>query len=199
MNLYSVVALLLITSSAVSATEGAPIADIETEYVVSSPTPTKFKPAEQDINEAIAAFDTFQNLRDRGKLNEAYAMLTDSNQQLMPWQKWEKIQKSWQQDYGTDLSRQIFRISWYPNPPSADQTGIYIALDFAARTQKDGFRCGYIVLVKQPATPLKVARTEDTHIPEELIDGKLPRADVLDKLPCYIGKNIKTAFPSTGK
>jgi hypothetical protein len=199
MKLNSFAALLLTTSSAVSATEGAPIADTEIEYVVSSPTPTIFKPGDQEIDEAIASFDTFQNLRNSGKLSEAYAMLTDSNQQLTPWRNWEELQKSSHQDYGADLSRQLFRISWYPDPPSADQSGIYVALDFASRTQKNGFRCGYIVLLKQPATPLKVARTEDTHIPEELVDGKLPRADLLAKLPCYLGKNIKTAFPSAGR
>ena len=199
MKINSIIVLLLVMPVAVSASDRAPIVDTETEYVVSSPTPTNFKPSERDIDEAISAFDTFQNFRDRGKLSDAYAMLTDSNQQVTPWKDWEQTQKSSQQNHGADLSRQIFRISWYPNPPSADQSGIYVALDFASATQKYGFRCGYVILLQKPATPLRIVRTDDTYIPKDLVDGKLPRPDVTTKLPCYLGKTIRTSFPNVEK
>lgn len=199
MKLKFIFAPLLITPFAVAASDCAPIADTETEYVVSSPTLTKFRPSDRDIAEAITAFDTFQNFRDRGKLNEAYAMLTDSNRQATPWRDWVLIQKSSLQKHGADVSRQVFRISWYPNPPSANQTGLYVALDFASRTQGGGFRCGYVILLTKPDAGQRVARTDDTFIFSDLIDGQLPRADVVTKLPCYLGKDIKTAFPNGAK
>ena len=199
MKRISILALLTLTPFSVAVSAQAPVTESETEYVVSSPTPTTYKPSDRDIDEAIAAFDAFLNLRDVGKLSDAYAMLTEANREMTPRSDWEQMQRSAQQEFGADLSRQIFRISWYPNPPSADQKGLFIALDFASKTQKDGFRCGYVVLLKKDDLPMMVARTDDTNVPDALTDGPLPRSEIVSKLPCYLGKNITTTFSNARK
>lgn len=195
MTLKFVAALpLLFSAFAAEASDSTPIVDAETEFVVSSPTPAAFMPTEAEIDTAIQVFDGFENLLDQGKWREAYSMLTESNQKVTQWSEWESQQKSKRTEYGGDAARQLFRIIWYPNPPSADQSGLYIALDFASKTRSGGFRCGYIVLLKQTDGSLKVTRTDDTWIASNLVDGTLPKPDLVTQLPCYLGKTIKTAF-----
>jgi hypothetical protein len=198
MQLKSILITLLFISFAAAASDTPPVADAETEYVVSSPVPTDFKPSDRDIDEAILAFDAFHNFRDRDQMSEAYAMLTPANQQATSFEDWKQSQKSLLQEYGTDATRQVFRISWYPNPPSAPEPGLYVALDFASVTLTGGFRCGYVVLQKKANDMISVARTDETRIPKSMANGKTPGTEITEKLPCYLGKNTKTAFPAAG-
>jgi hypothetical protein len=198
MQLKPIPISLLFISFVAAASDTPPIANGETEYVVSSPVPTDFKPNDREIDEAILAFDAFHNFRDRDRMSEAYSMLTPANQQATPFEEWKQSQKTLLREYGADSARQVFRISWYPNPPSAPEPGLYIALDFASITLTGSYRCGYVVLQKNAADMMKVARTDETRIPKSMANGKTPDSEITEKLPCYLGKNIKTAFPAAG-
>jgi hypothetical protein len=193
---------ILISSALVSAPiapgDTKPIVQGNVEYVVSSPTPTDFKPGDDEINRATSVFDRFWNLRDSGEYGVAYAMLTVRNRAEIAESEWTANQRKAQSEVGEDVERQLLRFTWYPNPPSMGGKGLYVAVDFAARTRTGGFRCGYTILFEDGTNPVQVARVDTTQIPAELIVDDMPRSDLLPQLACYLGPNIKTAFGKAG-
>lgn len=192
---------ILISSALVSAPiapgDTKPIVQGNVEYVVSSPTPTDFKPGDAEINRVTSTFDRFWNLRDSGNYGAAYAMLTVGNRTGVQESEWTAGERQAQSEVGADIERQVLRFTWYPNPPSMGGKGLYVAVDFAARTQTGGFRCGYTILFEDGTNPVQVARVDTTQIPAELVVDGMPRSDLLPQLQCYLGPNIKTAFGKT--
>lgn len=164
------------------------------ELVVSSPVSTDFKPDDRDIELATKDFDSFWNLQQAGNFAAAYAMMSAQNRAQTTESDWvgEQIQRL--KDGGGDRARKLFRITWYPNPPSMDEPGVYTAFDYIAYTQNGGLRCGYVILVNAGTNPVQVTRVDMTILPAEFVSGTLPRADILPQLPCYLGPDVVTAF-----
>jgi Protein of unknown function (DUF4019) len=186
--------LLTILLAVTQPTPVEPIIALKAELGVSSPVPTDFKPNENSIRDALTEFDKFWALRNQGKSAEAFAMLSDKNRAQINEADWIAQQERSLAEVGPDTNRQVIRITWYPNPPTADAKGLYAAVDFVALTKKNGFRCGYVVLVADGSDSAPVVRTDTTDVPAQSMDGKLPRSDIVSQLPCYLGPNIKTAF-----
>ena len=182
---------MLVAASAPNA--GGKIYDGETEIVVSSGAVTEFKPDDADIDGVISNFDKFLNLRDYAP-DQAFDFLTAGNRQKLNQADWVAAHRQNIDKFGPDVARQVSRMTWYPNPPNVP-SGVYVAVDFAAKTGQNAFRCGYIVLVGSKTAMTQIARVDETYIPAELLDGNLPNAKVLPQLPCYLGPNIATAFP----
>jgi hypothetical protein len=183
-----------LASAPIASGNAKPIVQGNVEYVVSSSKPTDFKPGDEEINRSTSNFDLFWNLRDSGNYGAAYAMLTVGNKTEVRESEWTSGQRQAQSEVGADIERQLLRITWYPNPPSVDSKGLYVAIDFVARTRSGGFRCGYTILFEDGTNPAQVARVDTTQIPAELIVDGMPRSDLLPQLPCYLGPHIKTAF-----
>lgn len=72
---------------------------------------------------------------------------------------------------GPLVSRQVARLSWYPNPPDSPQPGLYVAVDYVAGwTRQD--ECGYLVWFRPDAeTAFRLARQERTLLPHDLDAG----------------------------
>jgi hypothetical protein len=166
----------------------------KTELVISSPVPTDFRPDDSEIERATKNFDAFWNLQQQGDFAAAYAMMTAENRAQTTEADWTKGQIRRLKDYGGDRERKLLRITWYPNPPSANAQGLYTALDYVAYMQNGGLRCGYLIMVSAGTEPMQVSRVDMTILPPELISGTLPRVDILPKLPCYLGPDVTTAF-----
>jgi hypothetical protein len=191
------IAFLLVSALSVEVTERPappPAAVSKTELVVSSPVPTDFKPGDGEIELATKNFDAFWNLQQAGNFAAAYAMMSAENRAQTTEVDWTGEQIRRLKDGGGDRERTLFRITWYPNPPSMDVPGVYTAVDYIAYTQNGGLRCGYVILVNAGTNPVQVTRVDMTILPDELVSGKLPRADILPQLPCYLGPDVVTAF-----
>ena len=191
------IVFLLVSALSVGATElpAPPPATVNaTEFVVSSPVPTDFKPDDREIELASKDFDTFWNLQQASNFSAAYAMMSAQNRAQMTEADWTTDQIQRLKDSGGDRERKLLRITWYPNPPSVDTPGIYTAVDYIAYTQNGGMRCGYVILVNAGSDTVQVMRVDMTILPAELVSGTLPRADILSQLPCYLGPDVVTAF-----
>lgn len=72
---------------------------------------------------------------------------------------------------GQPVSRQIARLTWYPNPPNSPRPGLYVAVDYVAGwTLQD--ECGYLIWYRpNAATPFRLTRQEQTFLPHELDDA----------------------------
>ena len=72
---------------------------------------------------------------------------------------------------GAPVSREVARLTWYPNPPDSPRPGLYVAVDYVAgRTLQD--ECGYLIWFRPDAdTPFRLTRQEQTFLPHELDDA----------------------------
>lgn len=72
---------------------------------------------------------------------------------------------------GTLVSRQIARLTWYPNPPDSPRPGLYVAVDYVAGwTLQD--ECGYLIWFRPHAdSPFRLTRQEQTFLPRDLDDA----------------------------
>lgn len=71
---------------------------------------------------------------------------------------------------GAPVSRQVARLTWYPNPPNSPQPGLYVAVDYVAGWSLQD-ECGYLIWFRPDAeTPFRLTRQEQTFLPRELDD-----------------------------
>lgn len=72
---------------------------------------------------------------------------------------------------GGPVSRQIARLTWYPNPPNSPRPGLYVAIDYVAGwTLQD--ECGYLIWFRpDEGAPFRLTRQEQTFLPHELDDA----------------------------
>lgn len=72
---------------------------------------------------------------------------------------------------GAPVSRQIARLTWYPDPPNSPRPGLYVAVDYIAGwTLQD--ECGYLIWFRPDAdTPFRLTRQEQTSLPHQLDDA----------------------------
>lgn len=69
---------------------------------------------------------------------------------------------------GTPVSRQIARLTWYPNPSGSPQPGLYVAVDYVAGWSLQD-ECGYLIWFRPDAdTPFRLMRQEQTFLPPDL-------------------------------
>lgn len=69
---------------------------------------------------------------------------------------------------GAPVSRQVARLTWYPNPPNSPRPGLYVAVDYVAGWALRE-ECGYLIWFRPDAeTPFALTRQEQTFLPREL-------------------------------
>lgn len=69
---------------------------------------------------------------------------------------------------GSPVSRQVARLTWYPNPPNSPQPGLYVAVDYVAQWSLQA-ECGYVVWFRPDSeAPFRLTRQEQTFLPKEL-------------------------------
>jgi hypothetical protein len=57
---------------------------------------------------------------------------------------WSAHAQSQSAKAGHILNRRIIKITWYKDPPSAPELGIYAAADFAGQYENNPIYCGYL-------------------------------------------------------
>lgn len=69
---------------------------------------------------------------------------------------------------GAVVSRQVAKLTWYPNPPNSPRPGLYVAVDYVAGwTLQD--ECGYLIWFRPDAqTPFRLTRQEQIFLPHDL-------------------------------
>ncbi|MDQ3125804.1 MAG: DUF4019 domain-containing protein [Pseudomonadota bacterium] len=72
---------------------------------------------------------------------------------------------------GAPVSRQIARLTWYPNPPNSPRPGLYVAVDYVAGWSLQE-ECGYLIWFRPDTdSPFRLTRQEQTFLPHELDDA----------------------------
>lgn len=112
-------------------------------------------------------------LKDAGKFSAAFALLTDSMKASTTLDSWTQAGKAFNAAAGAVRKRQVRKITWYDNPPSAPVPGIYAAADYTGDFEKLNFDCGYIVWLAT-ADGFRLVREENNSLDQKTRSGMTP-------------------------
>jgi hypothetical protein len=188
--LLAAATLLFVASAALAA---PPTLAPEVEREIIAPEGAMFKPSPSDEEGAVDRFAEYTLALERRDFAAAYAMLRLSLQASSPRLEWEMNLRK-RPTLWVDGTIRILRLSWYADP-AGQPTGLYAAFDFRGDRKDGTMDCGYVVVHRAaPGAGFTVVRTDTSEVPPDLIEDGVPKADVLQQLPCYLGKGIATNF-----
>ena len=165
--------------------------EVERETIL--PDGADFAAAAVDEEGALDRFTAYAAALAARDYGAAYAMLRLSFQASNPRLDWEANQRK-RPVLWADGRLRILRLSWYPDP-AGQAPGLYAAFDFRGDRADGMMDCGYVVVHRAvPDAPFTVVRIDTSEVPPELMEEGVPKADVLRRLPCWLGKGIATAF-----
>jgi len=165
--------------------------EVEREVIV--PDGSRFQPSPSDEEGAVDRFAEYTLALERRDYDAAYAMLRLSLQASSPRLEWEMNLRK-RPTLWADGTIRVLRLSWYTDP-AGQPAGLYAAFDFRGDRKDGTMDCGYVVVHRAtPADGWTVVRTDTSEVPADLIEDGVPKVDVLQQLPCYLGKGIATAF-----
>lgn len=109
-------------------------------------------------------FAAFEQARDA----DAFALTTPDMTGGASAEDWSDDARERREFLGAPMSRQIARLTWYPNPPNSPEPGLYVAADYVAGWSLQD-ECGYLIWFRPDAdTPFRLTRQEQTFLPHEL-------------------------------
>ena len=79
----------------------------------------------------------FLSAYDRSESDEAWGLMSPQTQAMLPLVKWRDDRTAFLQAAGKPLGHDIDKVTWYRNPPSAVQPGLYVTFKL---------RCQYALL-----------------------------------------------------
>jgi len=79
----------------------------------------------------------FLSAYDRNESDEAWGLMSPQTQSMLPLVKWRDDRTAFLQTAGEALAHDIDKVTWYRNPPSAVQPGLYVTFKL---------RCQYALL-----------------------------------------------------
>lgn len=108
---------------------------------------------------------------EQGRDADAFALTTPEMTGGASVEDWIASADQRRDDLGAIVSRQVARLTWYPNPPNSPRPGLYVAVDYVAGwTLQD--ECGYLIWFRPDAeTPFRLTRQERTVLPHGLDDA----------------------------
>jgi len=112
-------------------------------------------------------FSAVEQLRD----TDAFALTDPEMTGGAPLEDWIARAGERRSVVGSPVSRQVAKLTWYPNPPDSPRPGLYVAVDYVAGWSLQD-ECGYLIWFRPDAeTPFRLTRQQQTFLPQELDSG----------------------------
>ena len=124
--------------------------------------------------------ERFLLAKESGEFKKAYDLLGQGMKSITEFPVWQsKESKYFNKGLGKLVSRDIWRITLYNNPPNSPKPGLYIAADYENSYEKTPIHCGYVMWF-QPSVDsgeLTVMREEYGNIPDDILN-KIPKENL---------------------
>jgi hypothetical protein len=150
------------------------------------PQPTGWQPTDSDMAAVLDLTARYFAARDAGRYDEAWSLFTPGMQDISPLPKWQVGAAEFNRLAGGGIRRRPVAITWYDNPPNAQQAGIFAAVDFVGEAAKLEAVCGYLVWLRQPDGGWRLMREEEGRLERRLARGVKPeeRARLRSAMGC---------------
>jgi hypothetical protein len=126
--------------------------------------PDGWKPSAIDQSQVETQTYQYYRAKDAGQYVAAYAMFDDQMKETSHFDTWSAHAQSQNTKAGHVLNRRVLKITWYKDPPSAPEPGIYAAADFAGQFENDPIYCGYVAWHRGADGTFRVVREEENFI-----------------------------------
>ena len=121
------------------------------------PAPADWKASAADETDVRRAFHDYYTKRDQGAFQAAIAAFRQTARPESA--TWPEEMRAFTKKLGPG-TRRVVAVTWYVNPPSAEQPGVYAALDFVGDYPAVHFYCGYLVFYRVAPGAYEIAREE---------------------------------------
>lgn len=126
--------------------------------------PDGWKPSATDQSQVETQTYQYYRAKDAGQYVAAYAMFDNHMKETSHFDTWSAHAQSQNTKAGHILNRRVLKITWYKDPPSAPEPGIYAAADFAGQFENDPIYCGYVAWHRGVDGTFRVVREEENFI-----------------------------------
>lgn len=106
--------------------------------------PDDWKPSANEQSQIESQTYRYYAAKDAGDYADAYARFDGGMKEAAHFDTWSAHAKAQNTKAGHILNRRVFKITWYKDPPSAQEPGIYAAVDFSGQFENDPIYCGYL-------------------------------------------------------
>lgn len=151
-----------------------------------APARSGWRPNQRDQAAAVEVFTQYLAGKDNGNYVQSYDLLSQSMKDAISADNWQNSSRQFNTLAGSVISREVRRITWYDNPPSAPKAGVYIAIDYSSTYRNVDLHCGYVILYQVAPEKFEVAREEMGYLDRETAKS-VPAADLpawAEKLGC---------------
>jgi hypothetical protein len=124
--------------------------------------------------------EEFLSAKDSGEFKKAYDMLDPSMKSAVEFPAWKNKEADYfGESLGKLVSRDIWRITLYNNPPNSPEPGLYIAADYENVYEKSPIHCGYVMWYIPTATSndFSVMREEYGNVTTDILK-KIPKENL---------------------
>jgi hypothetical protein len=138
--------------------------------------PDGWEPTAKDQSQIESETYGYYSAKDAGDYAGAYAMFADGMKEAAHFDTWSANARSQNAKAGHVLNRLITKITWYKDPPSAPEPGIYAAADFSGQFENDPIYCGYLAWHRGADGKFRVIREEENFIDK----GSIAKMGLID-------------------
>lgn len=133
-----------------------------------APTPRRAFAPDAAMELAVKAIAlNFLSDYEGGAGTASWNLLSAPMKQSRPIVDWRAGVRKRAVEIGTAPEHRIAKLTWYVDPPNGPP-GIFAALDYAGKSSKQAFLCGYVMLIRGSDDQWSVMRVESGSIPVEI-------------------------------
>jgi hypothetical protein len=125
--------------------------------------PDGWTPSGSDQSQIESQTYGYYGAKDAGDFKVAYAMFDLRMKEATHFDSWASNARSQNTKAGHILNRRVIKITWYKDPPSAPEPGIYAA-DFSGQFENDPIYCGYLAWHRGADGKYRIIREEENFI-----------------------------------
>jgi hypothetical protein len=140
-------------------------------------SPDGWKPSTSDQSQIESQTYRYYGFKDAGDYAAAYAIFDAGMKESAHFDSWASNARSQNTNAGHVLNRRIVKITWYKDPPSAPEPGIYAAADFSGQFENDPIYCGYLAWHRGADGKYRIIREEENFIDKGSI-AKMDQSEV---------------------
>jgi hypothetical protein len=119
------------------------------QQIASTNVNQSWRPTEAQRQTIETVTRNYFALRDAGKAEQAYALVSPRQKQYLSLQTFTRLIEEFNVNSGASQGRTLRKITWYQDTPQAGP-GLYVAVDYSSRFENLALHCGYVVWQEQP-------------------------------------------------
>jgi hypothetical protein len=144
-----------------------------------------WEPSEHDKVQVPLQSYAYFRAKDRGDYIAAFGTYAAASSKKMNFSKWKSEQARFRQLAGTDLSRKITRVTWFPSADPSQPGNVLVAASFSGQSKTVAIHCGRLLWQRLADGRFDLIQEEDGFLTQQA--AKAMTADALKQRRSQLG------------